>query len=50
MGRRVKVVCHTCGGTGKVEETDFETRQKILCICPECLGDGWVWMEKADEK
>jgi len=47
LGKKVKIVCHTCKGKGKVEELEFGTLKKIPCVCPECHGDGWVWAERA---
>jgi len=50
MGKRVKIVCHTCLGEGHIEEVEFETRQITEVICPECGGTGWVYAEKWEGK
>lgn len=48
MGRKVKIVCNVCNGSGKVEEEEFETRKKIWCVCPACGGTGWILSELAE--
>lgn len=43
---KVKVYCHTCNGLGKVAEESYPSKAKVMVLCPECCGLGWVEMGK----
>jgi len=43
--KRIKIVCHCCDGVGRVEETTYPKREKVMVLCPECNGKKWVWTE-----
>ena len=42
----VKILCHTCEGAKTITETIYETRVEIKLPCPECNGNGYIWVNK----
>ena len=42
---KIKIICHSCDGTGIFEETKFPTGEKVDVRCPECRGKSYVLME-----
>jgi DnaJ-class molecular chaperone len=39
---QMKIVCHTCDGTGVITEREYPTFKHVVVVCPECNGKGWV--------
>ena len=40
---KIKIVCHSCYGTGTVLELAYPSRKSISVPCPECNGEKWVY-------
>jgi len=40
------VFCHTCDGKKTVEEEEYPDRNIVKARCPECNGQGWVYVKK----
>ena len=40
----VMIVCHTCDGKGCIDEIEYETRNVVSCVCPECRGSGYIFV------
>lgn len=45
----VRIVCHTCDGSGEIGERKFASCEDISVICPECNGKGYVTAEAVEE-
>lgn len=45
----VKILCHTCKGDGRVQETEWETNEDVWVVCPECGDTGYITVEKRKE-
>lgn len=41
----VKICCHTCDGSGVIEEDLYPNREKVRVLCYECDGNGWTLVQ-----
>lgn len=44
----VSVFCHTCEGTGAIEDKSYPDGKIIMVLCPECRGNKYVNVESVE--